>query len=203
MKTLKIIFRCIIFIILTLLISCEEKFEPGSEPEPTLEDTTFPTISSVWPDDGATEISIDTTITVEFSEPVIADTSSFYLTYVVDSSETWVETEISTEENRVILTPTDSLQHGTKYIIYLSDKISDVAGNTLKESREWSFTTILAPDLEPPRIVSISPEENAEEVSVDTVVVVEFSEPVIVDSSSFFLTETESSVLVKTKIIIK
>ncbi len=86
------------------------------------------------------------------------------------SSETWVEAEISIEKNKVTLTPADSLQYGTEYIAHLSDKISDVAGNTLKKSHEWSFTTESLP-----LIVSILPEENAEWVSINTKVIVEFN----------------------------
>ena len=45
MKTLKIISNCIIFMILTLLISCEKELEG---------DTTPPQLVSVSPADGAT-----------------------------------------------------------------------------------------------------------------------------------------------------
>ena len=176
MKTLKIISNCIIFMILTLLISCEKELEG---------DTTPPQLVSVSPADGATEVSIYTTVTAKFSEPVIVSTSSFYLTEAESSIS--VEAEISIEKNKVTLTPADSLQYGTEYIAHLSDKISDVAGNTLKKSHEWSFTTTSAPDLEPPRIVSISPRDGADSVSVDTKVIVEFSEPVIVNASDLYL----------------
>ena len=176
MKTLRVILNCIIFVILTLLISCEKELEG---------DTTPPQLVSVSPADGATEVSIYTTVTAKFSEPVIVSTSSFYLTEAESSIS--VEAEISIEKNKVTLTPADSLQYGTEYIAHLSDKISDVAGNTLKKSHEWSFTTTSAPDLEPPRIVSISPRDGADSVSVDTKVIVEFSEPVIVNASDLYL----------------
>ena len=159
MKTLRVILNCIIFVILTLLISCEKELEG---------DTTPPQLVSVSPADGATEVSIYTTVTAKFSEPVIVSTSSFYLTEAESSIS--VEAEISIEKNKVTLTPADSLQYGTEYIAHLSDKVSDVAGNTLKKSHEWSFTTESLP-----LIVSILPEENAEWVSINTKVIVEFN----------------------------
>ena len=55
MKTLRVIFRCIAFVILTLLISCEKELEG---------DTTPPQLVLVSPADGATEVSIYTTVTI-------------------------------------------------------------------------------------------------------------------------------------------
>ena len=185
MKTLKIIFRCIAFILFTslILVSCEPEDTP-------------PELTYLKPYDGENNVSVHTEIIVRYNEPVVVNDLSFSL------KEAWssitIEAEISTEGYEVILTPIDSLRYDTEYSVHFAGEISDLAGNVIRENRSWNFATIS--DLTHPYFVSISPRDGADSVSVDTKVIVEFSEPVIVNTSNFFFTEAESSVSVEAEV---
>jgi len=172
MKTLKIIFRCIAFVLFTslILVSCEPEDTP-------------PELTYLKPYDGENNVSVHTKIIVRYNEPVVVNDLSFSLKETETS--TAIEAEVSTEGHKVIFTPADSLRYNTEYTVYFGGGISDLAGNTIKENYSWSFTTIS--DLTHPYFVSISPRDGADSVSVDTKVIVEFSEPVIVNTSNFFL----------------
>ena len=123
MKTLKIIFRCIAFILFTslILVSCE--------PEG---DITPPELSYLKPADGDDNVSVHTKIIVRYNEPVIVNDLSFFLREIGVS--TTIETEVSTEGHKVIFTPADSLRYNTEYTVYFGGGISDLAGNTIKEN---------------------------------------------------------------------
>ena len=172
MKTLKIIFRCIAFILFTslILVSCEPEDTP-------------PELTYLKPYDGENNVSVHTEIIVRYNEPVVVNDLSFSL------KEAWssitIEAEISTEGHKVILTPIDSLRYDTEYSVHFAGEISDLAGNVIRENRSWNFATIS--DLTHPYFVSISPRDGADSVSVDTKVIVEFSEPVIVNASDLYL----------------
>ena len=138
MKMLRIIFISSIIFAVFMLISYGKQ-----QNKLPLENPISPTVISVQPNDGAMEVPINTTVTVEFSEPMIVHTSSFYL--IEDKSSMLVKTKVATEESKITLTPIVSLQYNTEYIACISDKISNIAGDTFGEEYKWSFITELKP----------------------------------------------------------
>ncbi|MDH5696168.1 MAG: Ig-like domain-containing protein [Dehalococcoidia bacterium] len=103
-------------------------------------DTTPPTISSVSPENGATDVPIDTVVTATFSEPMdnsTITTESFTLAgravlgNVTYDSDTYTAT----------FTPDADLEYNHEYTAMLTIAITDVAGNPLAADYSWSFTT--------------------------------------------------------------
>jgi len=138
MKMLRIIFISSIIFAVFMLISYGKQ-----QNKLPLENPISPTVISVQPNDGAMEVPINTTVTVEFSEPMIVHTSSFYL--IEAKSSMLVKTKVATEESKITLTPIVSLQYNTEYIACISDKISNIAGDTFGEEYKWSFITEFKP----------------------------------------------------------
>jgi alpha-tubulin suppressor-like RCC1 family protein/photosystem II stability/assembly factor-like uncharacterized protein len=98
-------------------------------------DTTPPTITNHNPII-ATDISVNTSIWVMFSEPMNTESAenAFSMTPHVEGSYSWVG-------NKMIYTPTTALAYNSDYTVTISTAAKDLAGNHLVESFNWSFST--------------------------------------------------------------
>src|SRR6185295_11632219 len=107
-------------------------------------DTTPPTVTSVAPAKGATDVSTATSVTATFSEAMNASaitTSTFVLR---DPGNNAVAGAVSynTSTNVATLTPTQALAPSTTYTATItggSGGVTDVAGNALAGNHVWSF----------------------------------------------------------------
>jgi len=119
-----------------------------------LPDTTPPTVSSVSPEDGATDVAVDAAITATFSEPMDSPTlttESFTLAGSAVSGNVTYDSNTYT----ATFTPDANLDYDHEYTATLSTDITDEAGNPLVEAYTWSFTTEPAPgDTAPPAILT-------------------------------------------------
>ena len=119
----------------TLYIATSQRlyaFGPG--------DTTPPTISSVLPQNGATDVGVDIAITATFSEAMDSSTitaSSFTLSGSTVSGTVTYDSDTYT----ATFTPNANLEYGHQYTVTLSTDIKDLAGNPLEGDYTWSFTT--------------------------------------------------------------
>ena len=116
---------------------------------PYVPDTTPPTVSSVSPDDGATDVEIDTTVTATFSEAMDSSTittNSFTLT----GSEVTGTLTYDSNTHTATFTTDAKLDYAHEYTATLSTDITDEAGNPLTEPYTWSFTTQSAALNQPP-----------------------------------------------------
>ena len=97
-----------------------------------------PTVLSTTPSDGSTNVSVNSTVTATFNEPVVLGTISFELTDqfgdVVAATLTY-----DSATNTAILTPDSPLQENTTYTVMLSGA-QDLAGTAMAPIT-WSFTT--------------------------------------------------------------
>jgi len=146
-------------------------------------DTTAPTVSSVYPTDNQSGVSITTdNITVTFSEAmdttyVTTNTSDTYCsgTIRVSSSSDNFSTgncvkmssssPASSNSNKTFtVDPTDNLSRGTKYKIRVTTGVRDRAGNTLTSQYETStgFTTLFTQQL------GTSSNDSGDSVAVDS-----------------------------------
>ncbi|UCF08261.1 MAG: Ig-like domain-containing protein [Thermoplasmata archaeon] len=100
------------------------------------EDTVSPTVIGTNPADGSTNIPIDSTIRVTFSEAMnqIPTQSAFSISPSVSWSPSW-------SGNTLIFTPTADLGYGTIYNITIGSEATDLAGNNLA-TYSWEFTTV-------------------------------------------------------------
>ncbi|MFC1850763.1 Ig-like domain-containing protein, partial [candidate division CSSED10-310 bacterium] len=148
-----------------------------------------PYVISISPENGATEVTIDSVITVIFSEPLSSGTISnrtFLLhigTYqvpgVVSKSEGYIE---------ATFTPYEPLQYDTDYTVILTAEIEDVEGNPLDGN--WDgiggdnfysyFSTGSDPDDFPPQVETNDPFDTigTTNVPISTVITVTFNKEV-------------------------
>ncbi|HOW52763.1 MAG TPA: M28 family peptidase [bacterium] len=109
----------------------------------TVGDTTPPTILGTLPQDEATGIPVDTTIEIQFSEPLdeATLTGSFELT--LNSAPVAVATDWRSGDNTVILTPDTSLTPGANYTVTVKTTLTDLAGNSFEPEYIFEFTISL------------------------------------------------------------
>jgi len=104
-------------------------------------DTVAPTVSSVTPVNGATAVTLNTTVTATFNEDIFGvsvDSTSFSLAANSNVSGT-VSFDGST--NIATFTPDSDLDLMANYTATLTTGITDLYGNALVNDYSWSFTT--------------------------------------------------------------
>ena len=103
-------------------------------------DLSSPTITGVLPQNGASGVPVDTSISITFSEAM--DRSSveraFFISPKVKGSFTWAD-------NTLVFTPEKKLKPGTTYRVAVSGSARELTGNALAQPYTWSFTTRAAP----------------------------------------------------------
>lgn len=110
-------------------------YEGGGGP-----DLTPPTLTTSNPTNGATGVSIGSTVTLTFSEPLNAAT--------VTTSSVYIDGKtcgVSHSSGVVTLTPTSDFAYSTLYTWHATTAIQDAAGNALATSQSGTFTTAAAP----------------------------------------------------------
>jgi len=111
-------------------------FQTGSLP-----DTSSPSISSVMPANGATDVSAATTAEAGFSEamdPATLNPSTFLLK---DGANNPVNGTVAYSGNRARFTPADLPAPSTTYTATITTGAMDTSGNSLASDYNWSFTT--------------------------------------------------------------
>jgi hypothetical protein len=109
-------------------------------------DTTPPTVSSISPTSNASGVSIDTNVTVTFSEAMDPTTISTSTIELRDPSSTLVPASVNYNGTTRVATldPSASLAYSTAYTATVkggTSGVKDVAGNPLASNYAWSFTT--------------------------------------------------------------
>ena len=105
--------------------------------------TSTPTVSSTSPEDVATGVARDSTITATFDDDILAttvDATSFTLSEA-GSGSTSGSVSFDAINNVASLTPDNALEKLTTYTANLSTAITDLDGNPLSSDYSWSFTT--------------------------------------------------------------
>ncbi len=108
-------------------------------------DPSSPFITSTLPALGATEILVSTALVVNFSEsiePASVSSATFFVSDGMTSIDGMVTLSGSdTQDNvSVTFTPSSPLTPSAVYTATINQSVMDVAGNTLKEDYQWSFT---------------------------------------------------------------
>jgi hypothetical protein len=109
-------------------------------------DTTPPTVTSVSPQGGATEVAASANVSATFSEPVDqATVSSSTFTLVKQGTTTPVAAVVTYESttNTALLNPNANLEAGATYTAKVkggAGGVKDLAGNVLTTDKVWSFT---------------------------------------------------------------
>jgi hypothetical protein len=142
--------------------------------------TGFLEVAQVIPAHGTTGVETDSAITVMFNRPVVPLTTLgqqkdlpqplAFDPPIVGEGE-WLNTSI------YIFRPSEPLAGGTTYTAQVTAGLTDAAGDALlPDDFTWQFVTAT------PKVVWVEPADDAQLVDVDTVIKVQFSQPVDADS---------------------
>lgn len=104
-------------------------------------DTVGPTVVSVTPEPDATIVSVNTPVTVEFSEAVDPDTVNEETFLVKKGGFLEVYGEISVDGATATFTPSTPLAYDSSYTATIKADVTDVLGHPMTEDYAWSFTT--------------------------------------------------------------
>ena len=124
-------------------------------------DTVAPSVQSVSPQDGSSDIGLSTMVSVTFDE-VVDPTTLNNVTFRVKEGDTYLSGTVSTAGSGVVFSPASPLKEGTLYTAEVTNGVMDRAGNALADSYSWSFTTLNSRDITPPTVVSTDPQEGDE-----------------------------------------
>jgi len=91
-------------------------------------DTTAPTVSSITPVEGATDVDVNTAITVTFSEAMDPSTITTD-TFLVNDGD--IAGTVTYSDKTATFTPTTTLDYATIYVVTITFVAKDLAGNAL------------------------------------------------------------------------
>lgn len=135
-----------------------------------------PVVTNTTPASGAVDVPIDATISATFNKPMdpaSITSANFRVTAGADEVAGVLEYSGFT----ATFTPAAPLLYETAYDVNLSTGIMDLEGNPLDESVVWSFATQPVPDTLPPEVIATDPPAGATDVSIDSQILITFSEP--------------------------
>lgn len=109
---------------------------------------TAPTVTSITPANNATNVAVNTTVTINWSEDVVLSGASYVnngAIYLKDSGNAFVPaTGVYNNTNsvyRYVITPTTALTPGVLYTLTLANTIVDISGDTFA-GQTSTFTTV-------------------------------------------------------------
>ncbi len=140
------------------------------------EDTTPPAVTGTRPVEGSVNVSLNTNITVTFSEDMDASINWGEFVELEDSGGTTVVVTVTYNPSTrtVTIDPVSDLTAGTTYTVTLTTGIKDASQNPLEQDLSFSFMTI--EDTTPPAVTGTRPVEGSVNVSLNTNITVTFSE---------------------------
>ena len=149
-----------------------------------LSDNTPPTISSRNPADNATNVAVNSNVTITFSENVAIDNAGQIQLRLL-SNDDQVPSSKTVNGSTLTINPNSNLVDGTDYYLFIGGGgIEDLAGNSfagISGNTAYNFTTSAPLDNTPPTLLNASlftPADDAIDVPVDIALVAEFSEPI-------------------------
>jgi methionine-rich copper-binding protein CopC/uncharacterized protein YhjY with autotransporter beta-barrel domain len=167
-------------------------------------DVIDPTLSSSSPADNATSVAVNSNIVLNFSENVVVGTGN--ITIKKTSDDSTVETidvtsglVTGTGTSAITINPGADLAGGSEYYILIAaTAFDDAFANSyagISSTTALSFTTA---DTTNPSLNSSSPANNATGIAVDSNVVLNFSENVVVGTGNITIKKTSDDSTVET-----
>lgn len=166
------------------------------------EDTTAPQVvsGSCSPQNNATGVEVDATISIRFSEEI--DSSTVKAANFTISPSVSLTPSLNSDKKTVTLQHSSNLAYNTAYTITVkAGGIKDLAGNAVSSATTLSFTTKPDPAAAP-TIESRSPASGASNVAVDTNIVISLSKELDVSSvTSGSITLKQGSTVIPVTIV--
>jgi Bacterial Ig-like domain len=142
-------------------------------------DNVPPTVLSVSPVNGTTNVAVNSSVNITFSEAMNATTiNGTTITLKTTTTGTAVSGTVTYNAATKVatFTPSASLAFGTGYTVTVTTGVKDAAGNAMASQFTSTFTSAPAPDTTPPNVTSVSPANGATSVAVTSPVNITFSE---------------------------
>lgn len=143
-------------------------------------DTIPPTVGSVSPVNGTTNVATSSAVSAVFSESLAPATVTSATAFLKDASGNTIPATVSynNANRQVSLAPSVTLAANTAYTATLTTAITDTAGNHLAANYMWSFTTATPVDTTPPTVISTTPANNSTGQPTAVTITAQFSEAV-------------------------
>lgn len=170
----------------------------------TTGDFTGPTVSTFLPADGATGVSPDANLVITLNEVTRAGTGTVTIKRASDDSTVEIITVSGSllsgnGTTQLTLNPASTLSGATAYYVtWHANAFKDTAGNhtTVNTSTTyWNFTTH---ETTRPSVSTLSPSDDATDVSVNTNLVMTFDESVVPGSGSILLKKSADDSIIET-----
>lgn len=159
---------------------------PEITPEVTPDPGSPPVVQTTAPANGATEVAVNTNITIQFDQAVTATGDWFAIvcgvsgTFNISSSNV---TPTTGDGISYALDPSVDLQVGeTCTVTVFAANVTSIGGTPMTADYVFSFTTET-----PPTVTATNPANGATGVANSTDIVITFDEPVLVTAASFTL----------------
>jgi N-acetylneuraminic acid mutarotase len=157
-------------------------------------DTTPPEVTSISPDNDATNVSVSRTVSVSFNEKMDINSLNTATFVLEDQSQNIIAGSVSYSNfdyYTATFTPDSPLNYSTTYTAKITTGAKDFYGNNgLLADYSWSFTTRSDPDVISPSVINTSPVQNSYCAGVNSPVTATFDEainPSTLNSNSFYL----------------
>lgn len=152
-----------------------------------------PTVLSVDPVNGTTEINTSTPVSADFNESIDPATVTGTTFQLKDAGNNVVTASINVNplSNQIILTPSAALTNSAIYTATITSGaagVKDLSGNALATDYIWSFTTVAADNV-PPTVTSVLPLNGAAGVATNATATINFNEPI--DASTATVTTVQ------------
>ncbi len=147
-------------------------FSTGSGP-----DIQLPSLVSLAPPDGATDVATNTSIEIELDEPINTVSMSPDTMFLTGPGEDVLPCSIafSNNDTRILVVPHTPLQPFVTYHVRFTG-VTDLAGNPVL--LDATFDTGSGPDLDSPVVVQTRPDSGSVNVPVNSIIIVDLDEPV-------------------------
>lgn len=164
-------------------------------------DTTPPSVSSTSPDDLATDVPLDATITITFDEAMDASSIAGAITVVGSLEDPYGTVTYDAASRTATFTPNAPLLSASTYDVVVSTAARDIAGNALAAAYDFSFATVGSGV--PPHVLGVYPFDGSDNAWVDQSPYVEFDAELDPDSltGQFTLRRTSDGALVPGTVI--
>ena len=143
------------------------------------QDTTPPNVLRTSPQNGATDVPVNTPFTIEFSERMDFGTLT-QANFTIRDNTTFQNVaglvQADASGRTVSFVPNQPFAVGRSFFVTLNSEIKDAAGNRLG-FHFFSFSTAFDTDSDRPVLVGKSPLEGDTNVPTNAVVVIQFNEP--------------------------
>ena len=171
----------IFLVLLSLFQGCgREDKEEHARSDISLPPQSF-RIVSVEPEDAAEQVSIQTSLKVVFNSEIDQETVYPGSIFLVQNS-TFIQGNHEVHGKSLIFQPQDNLSHSTTYQWSVVSGIRNLNGQMLETTTRMTFKTEDYVDRIPPRLLLVTPQNNASGVATDSSIQLTFSEPILSES---------------------